>query len=163
MGRYKEAPGGFECPYRNACPHLGMSTTWASILLSDVENDSYRDGHSWIEAEKEIKALHEENKTLAARVAELEARMKQQHRLRFKRNTQKNVAPSSRLGNRSAGPKRKRGAPKGHPPWRRAAPTRVDRTVSVPPPAACPHCECGELRPNMFNCRKISFYSRVPW
>ena len=148
MGRYKEAPQGFECPYRNACPHLGMSTTWASVLLSDVDNDSYRDGHLQIEAEKEIKALDEENRTLAARVAELEARLKQQHRLRFKRNIRKNVDPSAQLNDQSAGLKRKRGAPKGHSPWRRPAPKRVDRTVCVLPPTACPHCECQELSPS---------------
>lgn len=145
MGRYKEAPEGFECPYRNACPHLGMSTTWASLLLSDVDNDSYRDGHAWIEAEKEIKALDEENRALTDRVADLEARLKHQHRLRFKRNIRKNAEPSTHFGDQSVGQKRKRGAPKGHPPWRRPAPKRVDRTVCVPPPSACPHCECKEL------------------
>jgi hypothetical protein len=110
-----------------------MSTTWASCLLSDVERDQFRDGHSWIEAEKEIKALDEENRTLAARVAELESRLKQQHRLRFKPNrkapAQEREAP------------RKRGAPLGHPPWQRSKPSRVDRCVPVPAPRVCPHCK----------------------
>lgn len=70
MGRYKEAPWGFQ----HACPHLGViSATWASCLLSDKDNDRFRDGHAWIETEKEIKALDEENRTLAARVTELES------------------------------------------------------------------------------------------
>lgn len=115
MGRYKEAPWGFQCPYRNACPHLGgISATWASCLLSDKYNDGFRDGHSWIEAEKEIKALDEENRELAARVAELESRLKQQHRLRFKPN--RKPPPQDRQS------PRKRGAPLGHRPWKRRTP-----------------------------------------
>ena len=36
--------------------------------------------------EKEIDALNEENRALSARVAEMASRLKQQHRMRFKRN-----------------------------------------------------------------------------
>ncbi len=137
MGRYKEAPWGFECPYKNACPHLGMSTTWASCLLSDVNSDGFREGHFSIEAEKEIKALDEENRALSARVAELESRLKQQHRLRFKANRQ----PPSQQPEAP----RKRGAPVGHPPWQRKKPSRVDRSVPVPAPNICPHCQATDL------------------
>jgi hypothetical protein len=133
MGRFKEAPWGFECPYKDACPHLGMSTTWATCLLSDINSEGFRDGHFAIEAEKEIQALDEENRTLAARVAELESRLKQQHRMRFKPN--RKAAPQDREA------PRKRGAPEGHPPWRRAKPSRVDRSVPVPAPSVCPHCK----------------------
>ena len=133
MGRYREAPWGFECPYKNACPHLGMSTTWATCLLSDINSDGFRDGHFAIEAEKEIQALDEENRTLAARVAELESRLKQQHRMRFKPN--RKAEPHDREF------PRKRGAPVGHPPWQRPKPSRVDRSVPVPAPSVCPHCK----------------------
>lgn len=133
MGRYKEAPEDFECPYRHACPHLGISTTWASLLLDDVDRDRFRDGPSMIEAEKEIKALDDENRELSARVAELESRLKQQHRLRFK--------PRRKAQSGGKDTSRKRGAPVGHPPWRRAAPSRVDRSVVVPAPSVCPHCK----------------------
>lgn len=137
MGRYKEAPRGFDCPYKNACPHLGMSTTWASCLLSDVNSDGFRDGHFAIEAEKEIKALDEENRALSARVAELESRLKQQHRLRFKANRKPPLQEPAKP--------RKRGAPVGHPPWRRKRPDHVDRSVSVPAPSVCPHCQATDL------------------
>jgi transposase len=137
MGRYKQAPWGFECPYRSACPHLGMSTTWASCLLSDVDRDQFRDGHSWIEAEKEIKALDEENRELSARVAELESRLKQQHRLRFKPNKKGVDSPTDSQGEMVP---RKRGAPFGHPPWQRPVPDQVDRSVPVSCPTVCPHC-----------------------
>jgi len=144
MGRYREAPWGFQCPYQNACPHLGgISATWASCLLSDKDNDTFRDGHSWIEAEKEIKALDEENRELATRVAELESRLKQQHRLRFKPNRKQRT--SGRNPQKTSTP-RKRGAPKGHPPWPRRKPDHVDRSVPVAAPEVCPHCETQGLQ-----------------
>lgn len=140
MGRYKEAPWGFQCPYQNACPHLGgISATWASCLLSDKDKDAFRDGHAWIEAEKELKALDEENRVLSARVAELESRLKQQHRLKFKPNNR--AGGTSKAGGKGKKKPRKRGAPTGHPPWRRRTPNHVDRSVQVPAPSVCPHCE----------------------
>ena len=145
MGRYKEAPWGFECPYRHACPHLGISTTWASVLLRDIDRDSYREGNYRIEIEKEMKALDEENRMLLARVAELEARMKQKHRLRFKPN--KKGADSPGKNGKAGKTPRKRGAPVGHPPWQRPTPDRVDQSVPVPPPTVCPHCERKGLEP----------------
>ena len=43
MGRYKEAPIGFNCPYKNACPHLDMSTQWAKRKsLGDSEKGDRR-------------------------------------------------------------------------------------------------------------------------
>jgi len=145
MGRYKQAPWGFQCPYQNACPHLGgISATWASCLLSDKDNDGFRDGHSWIEAEKEIKALDEENRDLAVRVAELESRLKQQHRLRFKPNRKQ--CPTGRNAHKKTPLPRKRGAPKGHRPWQRRKPDHIDRSVSVAAPEICPHCKTYGLK-----------------
>jgi len=96
-------------------------------------------------AGKQIAALEEDNQELAARVAELESRLKQQHRLRFKPN--RKAAKSRATANRDKKIPRKRGAPLGHPPWRRPVPKKVDRTVPVPPPTVCPHCEQRELEP----------------
>lgn len=143
MGRYKEAPWGFECPYKDACPHLGISARWASHLLSDLHQDTFRDGHAWKEAEKELKALDEENRALSARVAELESRLKQQHRLRFKPNKKPESAANGQGD--GAGKPRKRGAPLGHPPWQRPQPDHVDRSVQVPAPCRCPHCQSEKL------------------
>ncbi len=148
MGRHKEAPWNFECPYKNLCPHLGISTTWASVLLADLNNDEFRDGHARIEAEKELKELDEENRVLSARVAELEARLKQQHRSLFKANKKKHRERSDRSAERTReSSPRKRGAPKGHPPWQRRKPDHVDKTVHVPAPDVCPHCSGEGLTP----------------
>src|SRR3972149_11789596 len=58
MGRSKQAPSSFECPYRHACPHLGgLSTTWATELLRDAEQDSFRDSHFAGAAADELAAL----------------------------------------------------------------------------------------------------------
>ena len=144
MARYKEAPYGFECPYRHKCPHLGISAVYASAMLSDIERDEYRNGHALIEAMKEIDALNEENRALSSRVAEMESRLKQQHRMKFKRNS-KPAVPQA--GCAPGGKPHKRGAPAGHPPWRRPAPGRIDRSVRVPPPLVCPHCSAQGLEP----------------
>jgi len=145
MARYKEAPYGFECPYLHKCPHLGISAVYASAMLSDIERDEYRNGHALIEAMKEIDALDEENRELSARVAELESRLKQQHRMKFKRNGKPAVPQADGT---PGGKPRKRGAPAGHPPWRRPAPGRADRSVRVPPPGVCPHCAAAGLAPS---------------
>jgi transposase len=113
------------------------------MLLHDLGNDSFRDGHSWIEAQKEIKALEEDNLVLSARVAELESRLKHQHQLKFKPN--RKAADSPDKSKRNSKKPRRRGAPLGHPPWQRSVPNRVDRSVDVPAPAVCPHCEHEDL------------------
>ena len=145
MGRYKEAPHDFDCPYRHKCPHLGISAVYASAMLSDIERDEYRNGHALIEAMKEIDALNEENTVLSARVADLESRLKQQHRMKFKRNSRPAAPPAEGA---PGGKPRKRGAPAGHPAWRRHAPARADRAVHVPAPGTCPHCSAQGLAPS---------------
>lgn len=144
MARYKEAPYGFECPYLHKCPHLGISAVYASAMLSDIERDECRNGHALIEALREIDALNEENRALSARVAAMESRLKQQHRMKFKRNS-KPAVPQA--GGAPGGKPRKRGVPAGHPPWLRPAPAHVDRTVHVPAPDICPHCARAGLAP----------------
>ena len=125
----------------------GMSATWAGLLILDRDRDYFRERHSWIEAEREINALEQRNRELEARVAELESRLKQQHRLRFKPNrtpSARGCQPGEEPGRTSP---RKRGAPTGHPPWRRCRPDHPDRCVPVPAPAVCPHCAAEGLVP----------------
>jgi len=43
--------------------------------------------------------------------------------------------------------KKKRGAPVGHPGWMRPMPDRIDRTIHVPAPTICPHCQYEDLTP----------------
>ena len=68
MGRFKEAPLGYQCPYRDACPHLGgMSTTWISELTRDIEGDTFRDSHFIGMVEEENAALRSDNDRLERR------------------------------------------------------------------------------------------------
>jgi transposase len=139
MGRSKEAPYGFQCPYRDACPHLGgISTKWANSLISDARRDTFRDQHYVGLAAEEISALQADNQRLEKENAELRARLKAQHSSRFKPNCQPARDPKRR---------RKRGAPRGHPPWNRPVPDRIDRTLRVPAPTICPHCAAIGLQP----------------
>ena len=125
------------CPHAGYCPHLGASVKEARALIADWHNQSFRTTTQLFAAEDEIEALRKENKALNQRIKELEAKLKQTHRLRFK----KNRIDSFITENISA----KRGAPKGHKPWSRRKPTQIDETVQVNPPKECPHCSCQNL------------------
>ena len=139
MGRYKQAPNDFLCPYRHACPHMdGISTTWASELIRDADQDSFRNSHFLGCAEDELVALQADLERLEKENAQLRARLQAEHASRFKPN---HSAP------RQAAPPRNRGAPKGHPPWNRPPPDHIDRTVWVAAPTTCPHCSTTGLVP----------------
>jgi len=147
MGRYKEAPWDFECPYKDKCPYLGVSAKWASFLLRDYEEDAYRDGHAWIEAQKELAAKDEYIAQLETELAEVKARLRQEHQAKFKADVKSILKGSRETSEKEAQEKdlKKRGAPIGHPPWSRAKPDHIDRSVVVPAPAVCPHCASMDL------------------
>jgi hypothetical protein len=132
MGRYKEAPRDYECPYRHSCPHLGgRSTIWINELVADAHEDVFRDSHYIARVKEEQAALQAGYDRLEKENAELRARLAVEHSSRFKPNRPQ---PRERSG------ERKRGAPKGHSAWNRKPPDRVDRVIEVPAPAVCPHC-----------------------
>ncbi len=150
MGRYKEAPWDFECPYKNKCPYLGISTEWASVLLHDYEEDAYRDGHEVIEIREELKAKDQYIEELETEIAELRAKNRQEHQSKFKPNacgTRKKGTDSSEEEQADGKSGRKRGAPVGHPPWNREKPEQIDRTFTVSAPVVCPHCAATDLTP----------------
>jgi|SRR5579862_75811 len=133
MGRYKEAPYGYQCPYRDACPHLdGISTRWANRLIADAQDDVLRDSHYVGRVKEELAALQADNERLEKENAELRARLAAKHRSCFKPNRTEPREPSQG--------RKPRGAPKGHRPWSRKQPDHVDRVVEVPAPSVCPHC-----------------------
>ena len=139
MGRYKQAPDGFQCPYRHACPHLdGLSTTWASQLIRDADQDCFRDAHFVGCAEAELAALQADVQQLEKENAQLRARFQAEHASHFKPQRLPVGDPAAR---------RKRGAPNGHPPWNRRRPEHIDRTVRVAAPTTCPHCSTTGLVP----------------
>ena len=136
MSRRTEAPVGFECPFRHNCPHLDhLSTTW----VMEVYQQSFRLREQCHATEERCqKRIEELESTLRERDAKI-AQLRVQHQKQFKT---KRAAPPVR------DPARKRGAPEGHPPWRRREPDHIDQTVEVPAPKICPRCQCEDLLPH---------------
>jgi transposase len=138
MSRRTEAPVGFECPYRHNCPHLDhLSTTWTL----EVYQGSFklRDQYHQME-ERYLQRIAELEKALKDRDEKI-AQLRMQHQKQFKANARPAPPPER-------GRSRKRGAPVGHPPWRRREPDHVDQTVRVPAPQTCPRCQCQDLSPH---------------
>jgi transposase len=83
--------------------------------------------------------------------AELKARLQALHQRQFRPNKKKDAQTGGKEveGGSSSGErkKKKRGAPVGHPGWVRPKPERIDRTIHVPAPTICPHCQSNDLRP----------------
>lgn len=142
MGRQPEPPPGFQCPYRHNCPHLdGLSTTWALEVYQECSE--LRERCDQMEARYEQR-IAELEKALLERDEKI-AQLQVQHRKLFKANVKpKGPKPIPVKARRV----RRRGAPLGHPPWRRRAPDHVDETVEVDAPQTCPHCQCSDLAPH---------------
>jgi transposase len=99
----------------------------------------------------DLKARDDRIRILERENAQLKAKLQAVHRRQFKpnkkkeaENGRKDVGSGSSSGERE---KKKRGAPVGHPGWVRPKPDRIDRTVDVPAPTICPHCQSDDLRP----------------
>jgi transposase len=146
MARNPAVPDGYECPYRQACPHLqGMSAEW--MWLRHQEDVLARH-----ELRRQIDELVAQSQQQDQRLAQLEsqnAALQALHRQQFKRRRKPPASPAGAdpAGAEPGKKKKKRGAPKGHPPWTRRPPKHVDRRVEVPAPRQCPHCECDHLLP----------------
>ena len=152
MPRFPYPPHDFECLYRHCCPYLdGLSTQWVLEeyrRAGEVYQEHLRiidrfDGHLKVRDER-IRVLEREN-------AELKAKLQALHQRQFKANRKKG-AEDGRKGGREGfivpkRKKKKRGAPVGHPGWVRPKPERMDRTVEVPAPMICPHCQSEDLAP----------------
>lgn len=139
--RYRQAPPDFVCLYRNACPHMdGISARWAFSVFRE----------QW-RVKDQVRILERDNEQLRAQNDELiqerdriQAQYQALHRSQFKAAKTK---PPPDAAAESATPK-KRGPPKGHPPWNRRQPGHIDRVVPVPAPTICPHCHCSALLPS---------------
>jgi len=143
--RHPYPPPRYECPYCNACPHLGMlSTTWVYGQFRRAEKQYQqhlkiydRLQETLSESRKKIAQLEREN-------AELRAKYLLIHQRQFKAN-RKPIEP--RYVGEVKKDEKKRGAPAGHQGWFRAKPERIDRVVHVEAPTHCPYCHEDELLP----------------
>jgi hypothetical protein len=98
-----------------------------------------------------LKARDERIRILERENAELKAKLQALHRRQFKPKRKKDAETGGKdVENDSSsneGEKKKRGAPMGHPGWARPKPDHIDRTVHVPAPTICPHCQSEDLTP----------------
>ena len=144
MPTFHELDDNFVCPYRHGCPYLDglpAQTVWqryldASFLENDYEYQLEQRCEQLTTAEHRIAELEKQNQELKAQLHAL-------HQRQFKgRKAPLECAPE----NPPAQP-RKRGAPKGHPPWQRPKPTRIDQIIRMAAPTRCPHCQRPKLEP----------------
>jgi len=109
------------------------------------------DGHLKVREER-IRILEREN-------AELKAKLQALHRHQFRSNKKEDTEVGGKEDEEASSSKeekrKKRGAPAGHPGWRRPNPDHIDRTVDVPPPTICPHCQSEDLTPMEENMEHI--------
>jgi len=147
MPRYPQAPWDYDCTYKHCCPHLqGLSTAWVFDEYQrshDEHLDHWRFRDEQLEeldkALAYINDLEKENEQLKAKLRAL-------HQRQFKANKKKSTTDQS-ADHPSVTKRKKRGAPKGHPGWSRRKPDHIDKTVFVPAPQNCPHCQGSDLRP----------------
>jgi hypothetical protein len=133
---FKDLPDDFRCPYRQGCPYLaGLSASWVFHRYQEVAGTECQYEYQLEELQKELQAERRHGQEVELENQQLQARLQALHRRQFK--GRRAVAPPA---DGPAGPRPKRGAPVGHPPWQRAKPARIDQVVLVPAPDACPDC-----------------------
>lgn len=146
MPRHKEPPLGFSCLYEHHCPYLqGLSTKW---VFSEHQRLHAQEHAHWLlreEMAEELRSLQQALEEKEKEIDQLRAENKQLHQQKFKANSKKRDkrkkgdAPAKEKGSAKA-KKKKRGAPKGHPPWNRKTPKVIDQTIKVDAPCTCPNC-----------------------
>jgi transposase len=101
------------------------------------------EGHLKVRDER-IRVLEREN-------AELKAKLQALHQRQFKSNKKKSTETGGKevenVSSSMEKEKKKRGPPVGHPGWVRPKPDHIDRTVDVPAPTFCMHCQSNDLTP----------------
>jgi transposase len=146
MARFVDLDAEFSCPHRDGCPYLeGLPTRWVWDRYQSVDGTECQYEHIIEELHQELDQGRRREREQAREIEQLKAQLVALHRRQFKGRTA--PAPEAPLAEPPGPQKKKRGAPKGHPPWGRARPKRIDRVVPVPAPPSCPHCQCVHLGP----------------
>jgi transposase len=130
----------YRCQHVGHCPHLGGASLGWLVHAADEQKE-------WTGSLlRQIDALREEDaakyhkiEELTAKVDQLERELKAERQKQFKRKSEE--TPQEEPESVSSQGKKKPGAPQGHPGWYRKRPEHFDRTVQVPAPLKCPHCD----------------------
>lgn len=144
MPTFAELKEDFVCPYRNGCPYLeGLSTHWVWMRYQESHGLECAYEHQIEQLDAELKEAWRCNQELERQKQQLQAQLHSLHQAQFKARKPSTSAASDPQPAKD----KKRGAPKGHPPWQRQKPERIDQVVVVPAPRSCPHCQSTHLLP----------------
>ena len=128
------------CPQVNHCPHVGGAALGSLVQLANETLESREYLFRTIDSErKTISRLLAEIESLKKELADVKLELKLERQNKFATNSQKNDKKPAATAADSL-PKKKRGAPVGHPGWFRKMPTEYDWAIDVLPPLCCPHC-----------------------
>ena len=147
---YHQPPWNYDCIYKNCCPHLqGLSTTW---VFNEYQQSSMEHLDHWKIRDEQQEELEKANayiKELENKNEALKAKLKALHQKQFKTNkkVKQHDSTTTDMDQVTSKKKKTRGAPKGHPGWRRRRPDHIDHTIIVPAPEVCPYCNWPDLKP----------------
>lgn len=136
------------CPHIRHCPHLGGAAL-GTLVQAASENGQYIDMlHGQLNgARNSVSKLLEENEQLKQQLEQVKLELKLERQNKFATNQQKQDETAEENTSDSPDPppsdepKKKRGAPVGHPGWFRPTPSEYDWDVHVPAPKCCPDCQ----------------------
>jgi hypothetical protein len=141
--RFSELDEEFVCRYRHGCPYLeGLPPERVWHRYQAVTGTECHYEHLLQQLSQELDQSRRLAREQERQIQQLKAQLQALHRRQFKGRHRPATPPDT-----PAVLKKKRGAPWGHPPWRRPKPRLIDRIVPVPAPRCCPHCQCAQLRP----------------
>jgi len=144
MPRFTDFDDYFVCPYRHGCPYLeGLSPHWVWERYQETGGLECHYEHIIEQLDQELARTQAALKKLQRERDQLRAQFQALHRRQFKAR-RRTPPPPSQCG---SAPRKKRGAPVGHPPWQRPKPAHIDHTVELPAPPICPNCPSTQLQP----------------
>lgn len=144
MPRFSELDEEFVCRYRHGCPYLeGLPPHMVWRRYQDVTGTECHYEYVIQQLNQELDQARRLAGEQEREIQQLKAQLQALHRRQFKGRHRSATPPPDM----PAAPKKKRGAPWGHPPWRRPKPRQIDHVIPVPAPTNCPHCQCAQLRP----------------
>lgn len=144
MPRFVDLPVDFCCPHRHGCPYLeGLSTGWVFRRYQEVSGTECQYEYQLEQLRQELDEERRQRQHLEHEKQQIQAQLQALHRRQFKRRRK---PPAG--GSEGPPPERKkRGAPVGHPGWRRRRPKQIDFRFDMPAPQCCPECQSTDLEP----------------
>lgn len=133
------------CPHVGHCPHLGGAAL-GTLARAASENGQMLDMlHGQLDAAgNAVSELLRENEQLKKELEQVKLELKLERQNKFATNQPKqdDTSEEDTSEPRSADePKKKRGAPVGHPGWFRPTPSEYNWDIPVAAPKCCPHCQ----------------------